>query len=380
MNPRPTRKRTGPFSVIAAEDRRSLTLGRRLANGEVRSWRFADEQKARSRASTLGEGWEVWTMPGSFGWGVRRLPRGAYDPAKVAATYTVLGPAEEVMAQFVPAEAVAALIRRARGDASVFDDRDGYLVIAGTDGAPATLDMVETLLVDHDAQHVVAPGVVAYFSDSNDPGGVLTLGQLDYDPAKNYLDPRDAHAIEELAPGESHQPLVFDPDEGPFWGLVTRLSAATQAKALVRDGVVLGVGLSERQARADATERFPVEAGAADVEVVNATLAAVSGWHDDELRDCVYFAPGGTVRRIDVADVLPHDVGTPNDPGWYTHDDQEVDPANICQRDRGDGAGPCGQLIHDGHHVAVDGGIDHEADADHQPLPGGDASGSTGGR
>ncbi len=274
-------KRVGPFSIIG-EDGRSLVLGQVRASGQVRAQRFT-EARARARTSKLGEGWEPWQpVPGSAKWLVRRLPRGAYDPTKADATYTVLGPTDEVMARFVAADAVPDLIRRARGDASVHDDRDGNLVIAGTDGAQATVDTVEVLLGDYEAQHVVAPGVVGYFTDSENPGRALTLQQLDYDPAKNYLDARDARAIEALAPGESHQPLPADRHEGPVWGLVTRLSAATQAKALVRAGEVLGVGLDEGGARADAVERCPTEAGAADVEVVDASLAAVSGWQDDD--------------------------------------------------------------------------------------------------
>jgi hypothetical protein len=68
-----------------------------------------------ARASKLGDGWEAWSKPGSPKWFVRRLPRNAYDdPSKADATYTVLGPAEEAMARFVTADAVPALVRRAR--------------------------------------------------------------------------------------------------------------------------------------------------------------------------------------------------------------------------------------------------------------------------
>ena len=322
----------GPFSVVSPEDGTSLTLGRRLASGEARSQTFADEQKAGARASKLGQGWEPWSKPGSPGWFVRRLPRNAYDPSKADATYTVLGSADEVMARFVTADAVPALMRRARGEASVLDDRDGNLVIAGTDGVGATLDRVVDRLGNYEAEHVVAPGVVGYFTDSANPGRALTLGQLNYDPAKNDLDPRDEHAMESLAPGESHQPLPDASDDGPLWGLVTRLSAATQPKAFMRGGIVLGMGLDETQARADATERSPTDAEAADAEMVDGTLAALSGWHDDDLRDLVGLAPDGTVRRIDVYDVLPHDQGTPNDPGWASDEwdepgDAAVEPA-----------------------------------------------------
>ena len=328
----PPGTRIGPCSRLSLVDHASLDLARILPSGEARSQRFTEE-RAKARATRLGQGWEAWNTPRApRTWFVRRLPRNAYDPSKADATYTVLGPAEEVMARFVTADAVPALMRRARGDASVLDDRDGNLVMAGTDGAGGTLDMVEERLEDYEAEHVVAGNVVGYFTDSDNPGKALTVGQLDYDNAKNYLDPRDARAIESLAPGESHQPLPADPDEGPVWGVVTRLSAATQAKALVRAGMVLGVGLDEGEARADATERCPAAAEAADVEVVAATLAAVSGWHDDDLRDLVCLAPDGTARRVDVYDVLPHDQGTPNDPGWASDEWDEpgaeaVEPA-----------------------------------------------------
>jgi hypothetical protein len=315
--------RNNPASVISSVDGASLVLARTGSDREARAQRFANEEKARARAQRLGEGWEAWRAPGGPAWFVRRVARSAYDPATAGATYTVLGPSDEVLARYVTSDGVAAFVRRARGDASVVDDRDGNRVIAGTDGAPETLAMIETLLDDYEASHEVARHVVAYFADSNNPGRALTLDQLDYDPAKNYLDPRDKRAIEALAPGESHRPLPGDSDEGPFYGSVTRLSAATQPKALVRDGVILGVGLDEAEARADAAERC--EAEAAGVEVVDATLAALSGWQDDELSDRVYFAPDGTARRIDVFDVLPHDDGTPNDPRWYTDEDAESD-------------------------------------------------------
>ena len=371
-------KHVGPFSIIG-EDGGSLVLGQVRASGQVRAQRFT-EARARARASKLGEGWEPWQpVPGSAKWLVRRLCRGAYDPAKADATYTVLGPTDAVMARFVTADAVPDLIRRARGDASVHDDRDGNLVIAGTDGAQATLDAVEVLLSEYEAQHVIAPGVVGYFTDSNNPGRALAIDQLDYDNARHNLDPRDMRAIEALAPGESHLPRQADPDEGRIWGVVTRLSAATQPKAIVHDCIVLGVGFDEAQARADAEGRSPGGADASGVEVVDASLAALSGWYDDDLLGNVVTAPDGTVRRIDRADVLPHDRGTPNDPGWHSDgwnrdNDDEVDPGNVCQADRGDGAGKCGQYVTGGHHIAAGGGIDHDADADHEPLPGGDTT------
>ena len=318
------RTSAGTFTILSPADGASLVLGRIRPGGRAGSRGFASEDRARATARRLGEGWEAWRAPGSSArWLVRRLPRPPYDPATASATYTVLGAADEVMARFVTADAVSALLHRARGDALVFDDRDGNRVIAGTDGAPATLAMVEPLLDDNEATHVIAGHVVGYFADSNQPGRAFTLAQLDYDPAQNPLDPRDVGAIAALAPGESHQPLAGDPDEGPLWGIVTRLSAATQAKALVRACVVLGIGFDEAQARADAAERNAADAGAADGEMVGATLAALSGWHDAELCDRVYVAPDGTVRRIDVFDVLPHDEGTPNDPRWGSDDGAE---------------------------------------------------------
>ena len=75
--------------------------------------------------------------------------------------------------------------------------------------------------------------------------------------------------------------------------------------------------------RHGAAERSLTGADAVVVEVVDATLAALSGWHDAELCDRVYLAPDGTVRRIDVFDVLPHDEGTPNDPRWGSDDGAE---------------------------------------------------------
>jgi hypothetical protein len=75
-----------------------------------------------------------------------------------AVTYAVMDNGK-VLARGAPAEEVAAAMRRAkpRGDATVIDERDGTVVIAGTDGDEATLAMVETLLEDHESKHVVAP-------------------------------------------------------------------------------------------------------------------------------------------------------------------------------------------------------------------------------
>jgi len=194
----PRSTRIGPFSVLSPLDGASLDLARLLPSG-ARSQRFTDEDKAKARARKLGDGWEAWTMPSSPIWFVRRrMPRTAYDPSKAGATYTVLGADDEVIARFVTADAVPGLVRRARGVASVFDDRDGNRVLSGTDGDPATLTMVGSLLDGYERQHAVARNIVAYFTDSQNPGRALTLWQLDYDNAKNYLDPRDARAIASL--------------------------------------------------------------------------------------------------------------------------------------------------------------------------------------
>ena len=75
------------------------------------------------------------------------------------ATYTVMENGK-VLARGVGADDVARAMLKAEppGDATVVDDRDGTVVIPGTDGDEATMNMVETLLEEHEAQHVVAPG------------------------------------------------------------------------------------------------------------------------------------------------------------------------------------------------------------------------------
>jgi hypothetical protein len=71
----------------------------------------------------------------------------------------------------------------------------------------------------------------ARYTDSNNPGEVLTFKALDYDNAKYPLDPRDAAAIKALAPGESYLPKHsgdgFDGD-GRIWGTITRVSGTAK--------------------------------------------------------------------------------------------------------------------------------------------------------
>ena len=76
-----------------------------------------------------------------------------------AVSYAVMDNGK-VLARGLPAEDVADAMRRAkpRGDATVIDERDGMVVLSGTDGSEATLAMVETLLEEHESDHVVAPG------------------------------------------------------------------------------------------------------------------------------------------------------------------------------------------------------------------------------
>jgi hypothetical protein len=74
-------------------------------------------------------------------------------------TYAVLDNGK-VLARRAPADEVADAMWKAKppGDATVIDERDGTVVISGTDGDEATLAMVEMLLYDHESAHVVAPG------------------------------------------------------------------------------------------------------------------------------------------------------------------------------------------------------------------------------
>jgi hypothetical protein len=74
-------------------------------------------------------------------------------------TYAVLDNGK-VLARRAPADEVAEAMWRAKppGDATVIDERDGTVVISGTDGDEATLATVEMLLHDHESNHVVAAG------------------------------------------------------------------------------------------------------------------------------------------------------------------------------------------------------------------------------
>ncbi len=71
----------------------------------------------------------------------------------------------------------------------------------------------------------------ARYTDSNNPGKVLTFKALDYDNAKYPLDPRDAAAIKALAPGESYLPKHSgdgSDGDGPTWGTITRVSGTAK--------------------------------------------------------------------------------------------------------------------------------------------------------
>ena len=88
----------------------------------------------------------------------RASGRGGERTDADAVTYTVIDNGK-VLARGLPAEDVADAMRRAkpRGDATVIDERDGTVVISGTDGNEVTLARVETLLEKHESNHVVAP-------------------------------------------------------------------------------------------------------------------------------------------------------------------------------------------------------------------------------
>ncbi|MEP7124059.1 MAG: hypothetical protein ABJE95_24240 [Byssovorax sp.] len=144
----------------------------------------------------------------------------------------------------------------------------------------------------------------AYFTDSNSPNTALTLEQIDYDPAKFPLDPRDGAAIEALAPGETYAvQYAEEDDEAPTWGTIARLPTDTTVRALVRDGAVLGMGFDDATACQDAVDRDADSADVAAGQYVDGTLAALSGWGDVLIGpESVALAPDGCVRRIDVGD------------------------------------------------------------------------------
>ena len=120
----------------------------------------------------------------------------------------------------------------------------------------------------------------AYFTDTNSPNVALTLEQVDYDPAKFPIDPRDEAAIEALAPGETYvvQHAEDDDDgEAPIWGTITRLPDDTTVRALVRNGAVLGMSFDDAAARQDAMDHGADPTDVAAGEYVDGTLAALSG-------------------------------------------------------------------------------------------------------
>ena len=65
-------------------------------------------------------------------------------------TYTVKDD-DKVLAEHIPAEEVCEVMAAAGGHASIFDDEDGSLVVADTDGNPATIAALEMLLDDYEA-------------------------------------------------------------------------------------------------------------------------------------------------------------------------------------------------------------------------------------
>jgi hypothetical protein len=144
----------------------------------------------------------------------------------------------------------------------------------------------------------------AYFTDSNSPNVALTLEQVDYDPAKFPIDPRDEAAIEGLVPGATYVVQYAEEDddgEAPTWGTITRLPDDTTVRALVRNGAVLGMAFDDAAARQDAVDRGADPTDVAAGEYVDGTLAALSGWGDVLIGpESVALAPDGCVRRIDV--------------------------------------------------------------------------------
>ena len=164
---------------------------------------------------------------------------------------------------------------------------------------------------------VMAP---AYFTDSNSPNVALTLEQVDYDPAKFPLDPRDEAAIEGLVPGETYVVQYAEEDddgEAPFWGTITRLPDDTTVRALVRNGAVLGMAFDDAAARQDAVDRGADPTDVAAGEYVDGTLAALSGWGDVLIGpESVALAPDGCVRRIDVGDADDEERSFVIDESW----------------------------------------------------------------
>jgi hypothetical protein len=64
-------------------------------------------------------------------------------------TYTVTDNGA-VLAEHIPAEEVCEVMATAGGHASIVDDEDGSILVAHTDGNPATLAALEALLADYE--------------------------------------------------------------------------------------------------------------------------------------------------------------------------------------------------------------------------------------
>jgi hypothetical protein len=152
----------------------------------------------------------------------------------------------------------------------------------------------------------------AYFTDSNSPNVALTLAQVDYDPAKFPIDARDEAAIEALAPGKTYVvQYTEEDDEAPTWGTITRLPHDTTARALVRNGAVLGMAFDDAAARQDAMDRGADPTDVSAGEYVDGTLAALSGWGDLLIGpESVGVARDGRVRRVDVGNVADENNDT----------------------------------------------------------------------
>jgi hypothetical protein len=150
----------------------------------------------------------------------------------------------------------------------------------------------------------------AYFTDSNSPTFVLTLEQVDYDPAKYPMATRDLVAIAALVPGESYEVRYAEEEdeEAPTWGTITRLADDTAVRALIWDGVVLGMAFDDAAARQDAVDRGADPNDVAAGEYVDGTLGALSGWADVLIGpEHVGVAADGRVRRTDVGTTSDED-------------------------------------------------------------------------
>jgi hypothetical protein len=144
----------------------------------------------------------------------------------------------------------------------------------------------------------------AYFTDSYNPWGAMTLEQLDYDNAAFPMGPTDHGAIEALAVGETYEVrFVEEDDDAPRWGTITRIADDTPVRALVWNGTVLGIAFDDAGARERALHEGAdptiVDAG----ESLDGTLAALSRWNDWDGPEHVGIAPDGRVRSTDGNDI-----------------------------------------------------------------------------